>query len=129
MYVFGPPVDAALAAGPEDIAELGRDYDSISIRLEYSTDQFFLAMVPVDVRGIEEVDAEFDRPIESCDRLGFIGNSIGLRHAHAPESHGRYHQSLTSEFAFFHDGYPTATPAKWKPSGVPTIVDAVSKKV
>src|SRR6516162_3363293 len=104
MHVLGAPVDAALAAGPEDVAELGRDYDSIPVRLKYSADQLFIAMVPVHVRGIEEVDAQFDRTIESRDRFAFIGNSVSLRHPHAPESHRRHDQPLTSELAFFHGG-------------------------
>src|SRR6516164_3355482 len=104
MHVLGTPVHAALATRAEDIAELGRDHYSIAIRLEYPADQLFIAVVAVHVRGIEEVDAQLDRPIESRDRFGLVGNSISLRHAHAAESDGRYEQPLTSEFAFFHDG-------------------------
>src|SRR6202040_539054 len=68
-------------------AELGReDHAPASGFFQEAADQLFIVADPIEVRGIEEVDALIERALHRLHRLGFIGGPIGLRHPNTTEA-------------------------------------------
>ena len=64
-------------------AELGGENDIVAASLDGAPDQPFVLERAVDLGGVEEVDAELERPVDGCDRLRLIGDAVGPAHTHA----------------------------------------------
>src|SRR6267378_6853524 len=63
LHVVGLAVDAAGIgiAGIADNSELCGQYDFVAPALDRASDELFVRVWPVDVGGVEEVNAEFER--------------------------------------------------------------------
>ena len=62
-------------------------HDLVAAALERSADELFVGVRSVDLGGVDEGDAEVERPVDRADRLGVVaaGAGVGGRHAHRPE--------------------------------------------
>jgi hypothetical protein len=69
-------------------AELGgeKDVAARALTSQPAADELLILMRPVDVGGVQEVDAEFERAIQCGERLLVIASGIELAHAHAAEA-------------------------------------------
>ena len=90
LDVFGSAGQAGLAAvGVEREAELGGDDDLAAERLQGFADEFLVDERAVDLGGVEEGDAAFDRGADQGDVVGPVGGgAIALAHAHGAEADG-----------------------------------------
>ena len=84
--------------------ELGRDHVLVAPALDRAADQLLVGQRAVQLRGVEEVDPELQRPLDRRDRLVLVGRAVEGRHAHASEPEGGYLER--SELAGFHWGAP-----------------------
>jgi hypothetical protein len=108
-HILGTAIDAATGAAVlADDAELGGDDDLFAKRAQSLADQELVGTRTVDIGGVEESDAEFNRPVDRRDGFGLVARPIKLGHAHASETHFRYNQSLRAEFALLHAASPCA---------------------
>src|SRR6266568_6597967 len=57
--------------------------------LDRPTDQLFVRVRPVDIRRVEKVDAQFQRPMNRRDGFLIVTPAIKFRHPHAPQPLGR----------------------------------------
>ncbi len=73
---------------PDD-AELGGEHDLVAAVADRATDQLLVVPLAVDVGGVEQVDAQVERPMDRRDPLGVTDASVGARHGHAPEADRR----------------------------------------
>jgi hypothetical protein len=67
--------------------ELGRDHVLVAVALDRSPDELLVGHRTVQLRGVEEVDPELERPLDRGDRLALVGRPVERRlpHAHEPE--------------------------------------------
>src|SRR5258705_7692633 len=84
--VFRTAVDRALAALKDLIAEFGRDDHPVAMLRERFADQLFVVPGAIDVRGVEEVDAELDCALEGRGGFAIVAWPVELRHPHASEA-------------------------------------------
>src|SRR5271169_3858303 len=87
-----------------DNPELCRQHHLVALALDCTSDEFFVFVRPVDVGGIEKVDAEFKRPMNGRDRFGVIASGVKLRHAHAAQSESGNFEAGKSKRAGLHEG-------------------------
>ena len=85
------------SGGIDAKAELGRDDDTLAVGAEGAPQQPLVGVGPVDLGGVEEGDAEFERPANGGNRLGLVADAIGPAHAHAAEAQFRDGQPLGAE--------------------------------
>jgi hypothetical protein len=83
-------------------AELGREHDLVSTAGDGLADELLVVPLPVDIRGVQEADAELDGAMEGGDGFTLIARAIELAHAHAAETERRDLQAHTSKLARFH---------------------------
>jgi hypothetical protein len=104
-HVVGPPVDPARLGivGVADDPELGGENHLVTAIGDRAADQQLIGVRAIDVRRVEEIDAEVERVVDGGDRLALIGRAVELRHAHGAQPFGRDRQSLCSQRAMFHD--------------------------
>ena len=74
--------------GIADDPELGGQHDLIAFAFDRPAHQLFIDVWPVDVGGVEEVDAKFERAMNGGDGFIVIAWAVKLRHAHAAEAFG-----------------------------------------
>ena len=110
FHVVGLAADATGGgiAGIADNPELCGYYDLVALALDGASDEFFVNVRPVDVGGVEKVDAEFERPMNGRDRFGVIASGVKLRHAHAAQAERGNFDTGTSKSAGFHASIPFA---------------------
>ena len=93
-HVLRRSVDAVIRTilGP-DVSELRRDDDGVAAAGDRTSNEPLVREGPVDVRGVEEIDPEIQRPMDRGD--GFVLVTIGVEvgHPHAAKSEGRYFQA------------------------------------
>jgi hypothetical protein len=70
-------------------SELRRDHILVPVTLDRASDQFLVGQGSVQLRGVDEVDPELERPLDRRDRLVLVGRAVERGHAHASESEGR----------------------------------------
>src|SRR5512140_286877 len=58
-----------LPAGAADVADLRRDHDFIAAPREHDAEERFTAAIAVDIRSVEEIDAEVPRTADRGERL------------------------------------------------------------
>ena len=83
------PADRRYVAGDHAVEvalHLGRDHVLIALPLDRAPDQLLVGERPVDLRGVDEVDAELERALDGRDRLLLVGLAVERGHAHAAES-------------------------------------------
>ncbi len=73
------------ARKPHD-AELRRDCDCVAPAIDGLPDELFVGERSVHVGGVEERDAEVERAVDRCGRLGVIPGAVEIAHAHAAET-------------------------------------------
>src|ERR1700675_5173537 len=100
-------------AGIADNSELCGQHEFVALALDRASDEFFILVWSVDVGGIEEVDAEFERAMNGRDRFGVIASGVKLRHAHAAEAEGGNFEAGTSKSAGFHTSMPFTKVMFW----------------
>src|SRR6267378_5397744 len=110
LHIVGLAVDAAGIgiAGIADNSKLCGQHDLVALALDRASNEFFILVGPVDVSGVEEVNAEFERSVNGRDRFGVIAAGVKLRHAHAAEAEGGNFEAGTSKSAGFHTSIPFA---------------------
>ena len=76
------------AAGVGDEAELGRQHDLVAAALHGPADELLVGVGAVDLGGVDEGDAEVERPVDGADRLGVVGAGagVGVGHAHGAQA-------------------------------------------
>src|SRR5918994_1151792 len=77
------PAKAGLACLPDVV---GRAADAEEAPVARAPDERFVCANTVNVGGIEEVDAEFQRAMNDADRRGVLGGAVEIGHAHAAEA-------------------------------------------
>ena len=104
LHVFRPT-----AHGPErrivlfaDIAELGGEKDTVALAANSFANELLIVANAVHIRGVEKVDAKFDRAMDGRGRPGIVSLAVELAHAHAAKAHARHHCSLRSQLHLFH---------------------------
>ena len=65
-------------------------------------DQLLVGERAVGVRRVEQIDSQFQGPVDRRDGLGFVGGPVGIAHAHAAESHRGDDQTLLAESFLLH---------------------------
>jgi hypothetical protein len=57
-------------------------------------DQLLIGERSVGVRRVEQIYPQLHGPVDGRNRLGFVRGTVGVTHAHAPESDRRDGQTL-----------------------------------
>ena len=65
------------AAGVRHEAELGRQHHLVAAALDGPADELLVGERAVDLGGVDEGDAQFERPVDGADRLGVVGARAG----------------------------------------------------
>jgi hypothetical protein len=65
------------------VTEFRRQNDFVTASLNGFADQFFVSKRAIHVGGVEEGDAEFDRPMNGRDGFALIARAIKFGHSHA----------------------------------------------
>src|SRR2546421_12558896 len=88
LHVIGLSVDSdkLLLLRIAQDSELGRDDYFLAMGLQHAADQFLVRMRAVNVRRVEESNAEIERAMQRRDRLFFIAGAVKIGHAHATEA-------------------------------------------
>src|SRR5262249_24306652 len=94
--------DAADVRLRAEDAELRRDDELVPPPLHRAAHQLFIKMRAVDVRRVEEVDAQLQRAIDGRQRLLLLPGPVEVAHPHAAQAHRRDGEALRSELALFH---------------------------
>ena len=78
-------------------AELRRDHDPVSHRLERFADELLVGEWPVDLGSVEEGHAALDRRADESDHLQPVaGRAVAEAHRHAAEPEGRHFEAAES---------------------------------
>src|ERR1700693_3098196 len=90
LHIVGLAADAAVTgvAGIADNPELCGQHEFVALALDRASDEFFVLVRPVNVGGVEKINAEFERAMNGRDRFGVIASRVKLRHAHTAEAEG-----------------------------------------
>jgi hypothetical protein len=80
--------DTGAAAGVGDHAELGRHHDLVAAAFDRAANELLVGVRPVDLGGVEEGDAQVERPVDRADGLGVVaaGAGVGGRHPHGAQA-------------------------------------------
>src|ERR1700686_1207865 len=80
LHVVGLAADAAVTwvAGIADNPELCGQHDLVALALDRASDELFVLVRPVDVGGVEKIDAEFEGAMNGRDRFGVIAAGVKL---------------------------------------------------
>ena len=102
-HVVGPAVHAdERAVRSALVAELGGQRHLVPAPGDGPAHQPLVGERSVHVGRVQEGDARVERLMDGGHRLLVVGRTVGLAHAHAPEAHGRYLETLTAQPALFH---------------------------
>ena len=104
--IFGAAVDAALAVGQAQIAELGGQDRTLAPVAKGAADQFLVRALPIHVGGVDEIGAQFDGAVDGGDGPVVVRRAIDRRHGHAAQPHGRNLQAAFPEFTLLHLSSP-----------------------
>jgi hypothetical protein len=90
-HVLGATADAAGpgVAGIDHDPELGRQHHLVAPPADRRADQLLVRVGAVDVRGVEEVDAQLQRPVDGRGGFVVVDWPVGIGHPHAAEPHRR----------------------------------------
>ena len=88
MFVRAAVRRARPAAGVRDESELRGEHDLVAAALQGPADELLVGVGAVDLGGVDEGDAEVERPVDGADGLGVVGASAGVGggHAHRAEA-------------------------------------------
>ncbi len=104
--LLGPAVQARPRLRPGRIEvepEFGRDHDLAAEGLQRLADEVFIGERAIDLGGVEEGDALFDRRAHQRDHLlPVVRRPVGKAHAHAAKADGGDFEAVGSKFAFLH---------------------------
>src|SRR6202011_4389224 len=80
-------VDAAddRVLGVDDEAKLGCDLDLVAAPGDRATDEQLVRVRAVDLRGVEESDAQLERAVDRLKSGFLVSRAIRPGHAHTPE--------------------------------------------
>ena len=93
-HVIRRSVDAEIRAIlGADVSELGRDDDRVAAAFDRASDEPLVREGAVDVRGVEEIDPELQRPMDRRDGFVLVAIGVEVGHSHAAKSEGRYFQA------------------------------------
>src|SRR5256885_14187621 len=96
-HVLRPAVHAArLRIGATDDAEFGCEHDAVAPAGDRLAHEPLVGVRAVHVGGVEEVDAQIERPVDGRDRFAFVRGAVELGHPHASEPELGYDGSLAS---------------------------------
>src|SRR5438552_9586615 len=77
--VLRPSVDTdPTAVRSPFVAELGREHDAVTPVCDRAADELLVVPYAVHVGGIDEGDAELDRPVDRLDRLSLVLRTVEL---------------------------------------------------
>ena len=93
-------------AGVGDETELRREDDIVAAVLDGLADELLVDEGAVDLRGVDQGDAEVERTVDGADRLGVIGSRAGVRAGHAHGAETDPSDVETSELDVLHAGLP-----------------------
>jgi hypothetical protein len=106
-HVLGGAIERAdrrHVAGPgrrlDPAREFGRDHILVAAAPDRPPDQLLVGHRAVDLRGVEEGDAELTGALDGGDRLVLVGSAVEGGHAHATEAEGG--DLERSKFALLH---------------------------
>ena len=106
----------AVGTFPHHAVDLGGDHDLVTVRvlLQRASEELLTRPGGIHVRGVEEVDAGFDRgAVEGLARLLVerprMTTELGLAVAHAPEADHRHVEARGSELGVLHGAPLTRT--------------------
>jgi hypothetical protein len=87
-HIVGTAIDADPALGFRHLAELGGQHHRVAEAPDDPADQLFVVPAAVDVGGVEQGDAEFDRLLERGGGLRIVALVVTGGHGHAAEPDG-----------------------------------------
>ena len=109
LGIVGPAVDAEKPpVGTANVAELAREDHAIAAPSDGAANQFFVASEPVDVGGVDQVDAKLDGAMDGGDGLALIASTVEFAHGHAAKADGRYLEPGQAELPLLHLPNPPA---------------------
>ena len=101
--------DLVRSARPHPRPDLCGDDHLVAPRefLQRSTDDFLAGPAGIDIRGVEEVDAKFERTLDNRPALLVVqrprmGPAIGQPEGHAPETNARNLEARIAELDVVH---------------------------
>ncbi len=74
-----------LPSGGDLVADLGGDDDVVAAAGDDLADELLVGVGAVEVRGVQQGDAEFESPVGGAQGLLSVDRTVGERHAHASE--------------------------------------------
>src|SRR2546428_742885 len=97
------PIDAdELALFVTHVAKFGRQECFGAATFDGFADELFVFPATVDVGGVEEIDPEFECPMDRCDGLSFVGAAVEFRHSHAAQPDGGDLWAIYPKLSWFH---------------------------
>ena len=85
-HVLGAAVHARTAVGVPHLTELGGEHRLPSPALDRPADEVFVVAPAVQIGGVEEVDAEVERPVNDPDRHRVVTLAVDAGHGHTAET-------------------------------------------
>ena len=70
--------------------ELRRDHVLVAAPRDGSPDKRLVRQRPIQLRSIDEVDTELERPPDRCNTLRLVGRAIKRRHPHTTQTDRRH---------------------------------------
>ncbi len=101
---LGPAVAAARTRAVD--AELGDQEHAVALALERPAQQLLVLAEAIQLRAVEEIDAELDGAVDGADRFRVVGRAVRHRHAHAAEPDGGDLGPVLAKLAAFHGRIP-----------------------
>ena len=86
-HMLRPAVDAAsaLAVCTTHESKFGGDIHLVASIANCIANQFLILERAIGIGGIEEIDSQFQCPVNGRDRFCVVSRTIGIAHAHATE--------------------------------------------
>src|SRR5215469_2738890 len=82
--------------------EFRRQHNFFALPANRFPNQFLILERPVNVRRVEKIDSQLERPVNRRDRFLVVARAIKLRHPHTAEPNLRNREAASSPFARLH---------------------------
>src|SRR5436190_18712697 len=103
-HVFRRPIDPEpRSVFLAHVAELCCEHDLVATVANGLADEPLVREWPVNVGGVQKIDAEIQRSANRRNRLRVVTLTVELGHSHAAETDGRDHRTAAPKLTSLHD--------------------------